>query len=228
MGKSFIAIAGNIGSGKTTLTGLLAQRYDWDPHYEVVAGNPYLTDFYGNMPRWSLQLQVFFLSQRFQTHQRILRSDRSAIQDRSIYEDAHIFARALFESGQMERRDYENYYELYSTMAQFLEAPDLVVYVRRSLPKLQEQIRRRGREFEKAIDGDYLKKLTDCYEDWIAGYNLGRVLTLDADELDLRDSEDFDEVCRRIEQALGKRRPGPAPLARKRRPATGHHEETRA
>ncbi len=201
--KRFVAIAGNIGSGKTTLTRRLAERYEWEPHYEVVAGNPYLPDFYGDMKRWSLQLQVFFLSQRFQAHQKILGAPSSAIQDRSIYEDAHIFARALRDSGVMDQRDYDNYYNLYQTMTQFLSPPDLIVYVRRSLPRLRERIAMRGREFEAGIKDEYLQQLTDCYEDWISSYRLGKVLTIDADDLDLKSNPDhFDYVCRQIEASL--------------------------
>lgn len=201
--KRFIAIAGNIGSGKTTLTQLLADRYGWEPHFEVVTENPYLADFYSDMQRWSLQLQVFFLSKRFQAHQEIVRSDSSAIQDRSIYEDAHIFARALYESGKMERRDYENYFDLYKTMTEFLSPPDLVVYVRRSVPCLRERIKERGRHYEENIPTEYLQQLNDCYDEWIASYRIGKVLTVDADPLDLKyRPDDFDYVCRKMESSL--------------------------
>lgn len=201
--KRFIAIAGNIGSGKTTLTQLLAERYQWEPHYEVVAENPYLADFYDDMPRWSLQLQIFFLSKRFQAHQAITRSKSSAIQDRSIYEDAHIFARALYQSGKMEKRDYDNYYELYSTMMQYLTPPDLVIYVRRSVGLLKERIMERGRDFEKDIPISYLQQLSDCYDEWIGGYSIGKVLTVNADGLDLKRSpKDLEYVCHKIESSL--------------------------
>lgn len=203
MSKYFIVIAGNIGSGKTTLTQLLAQRYRWEPHFEVVNDNPYLSDFYADMRRWSMQLQVFFLTQRFQAHQRIIRSNASAIQDRSIYEDAHIFARALREGDQMEERDYRNYLELYATMTEFLTPPDLVVYVRRSVDCLVERIRERGRSFEKDISRAYLEQLNRCYDDWIGGYQLGKVLTVNANDLDLKwNPEDLDYVCRKIESSL--------------------------
>lgn len=201
--KRFIAIAGNIGSGKTTLTQMLAQRYAWEPHYEVVAENPYLSDFYTDMNRWSLQLQVFFLSKRFRAHQNIVGSPSSAIQDRSIYEDAHIFARALYEMKKMDQRDYENYFELYSMMTQFLNPPDLVVYVRRGVERLKERIKMRGREYEKNIPDDYLHLLNSCYDEWIGDYRMGKVLTVFADDLDLRDRpEDFEYVCRQIESSL--------------------------
>ena len=201
--KRFIAVAGNIGSGKTTLTELLAARYRWTPHYEVVTENPYLADFYGDMPRWSFQLQVFFLSKRFQAHQAILKSDGSAIQDRSIYEDAHIFARALRESEKMRERDYQNYFELYETMAQFLVPPDLMVYIRRSVDCLKGRIQERGRDYERNIPDAYLHQLNRCYDEWIAEYRIGKVLTVNADNLDLKwNQKDFEYVCDRIENSL--------------------------
>jgi deoxyadenosine/deoxycytidine kinase len=201
--KRFIAIAGNIGSGKTTLTQMLAGRYAWEPHYEVVATNPYLADFYTDMNRWSLQLQVFFLSKRFRAHQAILSSASSAIQDRSIYEDAHIFARALYEMKSMDQRDYENYFELYSMMIEHLTPPDLVVYVRRSVDVLKQRITMRGRDYEKNIPESYLQLLNSCYDEWIGSYKQGKVLTVFADDLDLRDRpSDFDYVCRQIESSL--------------------------
>jgi len=201
--KRFIAIAGNIGSGKTTLTQMLSEHYKWEPHYEVVQENPYLADFYKDMPRWSLQLQVYFLSKRFQAHQKITNSHSSGIQDRSIYEDAHIFAKALCKSGIMERRDYENYYDLYQTMTQFLTPPDVVVYVRRNLHSLKERIALRGREYEKGISDDYLKLLNDCYDDWIRSYSHGKTLTIHADELDPKHTkEHFQYICQGIENSL--------------------------
>lgn len=201
--KRFIAIAGNIGSGKTTLTELLSKHYHWDPHYEVVADNPYLADFYSDMTRWSLPLQIFFLSKRFQAHQMIVQGSASAIQDRSIYEDAHIFARALKELGTMDSRDYQNYYELYSTMAQFLTPPDLVLYVKRSVPCIKGRIQERGREYECSIPDSYLQLLNDCYDDWIGNYKLGKVLTVHADNLDLKwNMQDFEYVCKSIENCL--------------------------
>ncbi len=201
--KRFIAIAGNIGSGKTTLTQMLAERYAWEPHYEVVAENPYLADFYTDMNRWSLQLQVFFLSKRFRAHQVILKTSSSAIQDRSIYEDAHIFARALYEMKSMDKRDYENYFELYSMMIEHLTPPDLVVYVRRSVDVLKTRIAMRGREYEKNIPESYLHLLNSCYDEWIGTYKEGKVLTVFADDLDLRDRpQDFEYVCRQIESSL--------------------------
>lgn len=201
--KRFIAIAGNIGSGKTTLTQLLSERYAWEPHFEVVTENPYLADFYSDMPRWSLQLQVFFLSKRFQAHQKILRGNASAIQDRSIYEDAHIFARALYEEGKMTKRDYRNYLDLYSIMTEFLVPPDLMIYVRRSVDCIKSRIAERGREYERAIPDEYLLHLNSCYEEWISTYRIGKVLTVEADSLDLKwNPKDFEYVCNKIESSL--------------------------
>jgi len=203
MAKRFIAIAGNIGSGKTTLTKLLAERYSWEPYYEAVTDNPYLPDFYRDMQRWSLQLQVFFLSKRFQAHQQILRESRSAIQDRSIYEDAHIFARALHESGHLDARDFQNYLELYGTMTEFLRPPDLVVYIRRSVDCLRHRIKERGRDYEQNIGDHYLHQLNRCYDDWINQYRIGKVLSVQADNLDLKwNKEDFEYVCEKIETSL--------------------------
>lgn len=201
--KRFIVVAGNIGSGKTTLTGLLAERYSWQPHFEVVAENPYLPDFYSNMLRWSLQLQVYFLSKRFKAHQDITRGNKSAIQDRSIYEDAHIFAKALRETGNMDERDYANYYELYLTMTEQLTPPDLIIYVKRSMQCLRSRISIRGRKYEEALSEKYLLHLNNCYEEWISNYKLGKVLTIDADDLDIKCTPShFEYVCRSIESSL--------------------------
>jgi len=155
------------------------------------------------MKRWSLPLQIFFLSKRFQAHQAILAKDSSAIQDRSIYEDAHIFARALLEGGKMSQRDYDNYFELFQTMAQFLTPPDLVVYVKRSVPILKERIRERGRDYETDIPTAYLDHLNVCYDDWIQGYRIGKVLTIEADQMDIKnDPSHFGYVCQKIENSL--------------------------
>jgi len=182
---------------------MLAERFQWEPHFEVVAENPYLADFYDDMVRWSLPLQVFFLSKRFQAHQRIVQSPRSALQDRSIYEDAHIFARALCESGKMSERDYRNYLELYQTMQDLLTPPDLIVYVKRSVECLLSRIRERGRDYEKNISSDYLHLLNRCYDDWIGGYRSGKVLTVYADNLEMKwNPRDFEYVCKSIESSL--------------------------
>ena len=204
--KIFIAIAGNIGTGKTTLTKLLSERFGWQAHFEAVTDNPYLADFYKDMARWSFPLQIFFLNNRFSAHQDVTRGADSAIQDRSIYEDANIFARNLFETGQMEERDYRNYLELYKVMTQFLTPPDLVIYMRKSLPKLKERIALRGRDYEKAIPDTYLESLNRYYDEWMQEYSLGKKLIIDSDDLDfLGNPEHFDEVCSRILGALDQR-----------------------
>lgn len=204
--KIFIAVAGNIGTGKTTLTQLLSQRFGWKSHLEAVANNPYLADFYGDMPRWSFPLQIFFLNHRFKSHQAITWGSSSAIQDRSIYEDASIFARNLYEQGQMEERDYQNYLELYRTMSSFLTPPDLVIYLRKSLPKLKEQIQKRGRDYEQSIPDTYLMNLNRYYDDWMNSYSLGKKLVIESDELDfVARPQDFDLVAQRIINALDQR-----------------------
>lgn len=196
---AFIVIAGNIGSGKTTLTNLLANRLQFQAHFESVEDNPYLGDFYGDMSRWSFPLQVHFLTHRFRAHQKILESGSSSIQDRSIYEDANIFARALNEDGKMDKRDYENYLRLYSVMTEQLEYPSLVIYLKRSVPKLLERIRLRGRDYEKQIPQEYLTRLNSYYEDWFSNYTQGKALKIDTDELDfIENPQHFEELVRRI------------------------------
>jgi len=187
--KIFVAVAGNIGSGKTTLTRKLSERLEWIPHYESVADNPYLADFYGDMSKWSFQLQTYFLNHRFNTHRQIEVSSCSAIQDRSIYEDAHIFARALFEQGDMDARDYENYNRLYQSMIQFLRPPTLMIFLRRSVPKLMERIHQRGRDYEQSISYDYLTRLNQYYDEWYDQYEAGNALVIQTDELDFLDNE---------------------------------------
>jgi len=204
--KIFIAIAGNIGTGKTTLTQLLSRRFGWNAHFEAVTDNPYLADFYRDMSRWSFPLQIFFLTNRFQAHQKISQGTHSAIQDRSIYEDANIFARNLFEQGQMEERDYKNYLELYSSVCQFLTPPDLIIYLRKSLPKLKERITWRGREYEKDIPDDYLSNLNRYYDDWMETYDLGKKLVIPSDGLDFLDNpRDFEYLTRQVLETLEQR-----------------------
>lgn len=204
--KIFIAIAGNIGTGKTTLTNMLSRRFGWEAHFEVVADNPYLADFYKDMSRWSFPLQVFFLNHRFKAHQRVTEGANSAIQDRSIYEDANIFARNLYEQKMMSERDYRNYLDLYESMVAFLNPPDLVLYLRKSLPRLKEQITLRGREYEKNIPDEYLSNLNRYYDDWMANYTLGKKLIIDSDDLNfLKNPEDFELVCQKIVGALDQR-----------------------
>ena len=201
--RTFCAVAGNIGSGKSTLTSLLAERFAWRPYYEHVEGNPYLADFYQDMQRWAFHLQVYFLSKRFQHHQEILASPISVIQDRTIYEDAEIFARNLHENGRIDARDHENYRELFDTMVQFLEPPDLLIYLRTSVPILIERIRARGRDYERAIPAEYLAQLDRHYEDWIARYDLSPVLVVETDACNLVAEEaELAEVAERIQRRL--------------------------
>lgn len=183
--KWFIAVSGNIGSGKSTVTTLLSEKLGWKPYYEVVDENPYLPDFYADMPRWSFHLQVFFLSKRFQHHQEIVRAPHSVIQDRTIYEDAEIFARNLYLQGLMDERDFRNYHELFNTMLQFLHPPDLIIYLKASVPTLLERIRRRGRDFEQRIPAGYLTQLNERYAEWTERFTQCPILTVDADRLDL-------------------------------------------
>jgi hypothetical protein len=196
-------VAGNIGSGKSSLTSLLAERFAWRPYYEHVEGNPYLADFYVDMRRWAFHLQVYFLSKRFQHHQEILASPVSVIQDRTIYEDAEIFARNLHENGHIDARDHENYRELFDTMIQFLEPPDLLIYLRTSVPILIERIRARGRDYERAIPTEYLAQLDRHYEDWIARYDLSPVLVVETDACNLvAEEEELAAVAERIQRRL--------------------------
>lgn len=205
-GKLFITIAGNIGTGKTTLTRMLADHYGWKPHFESVADNPYLADFYEDMARWSFPLQIYFLNHRYKTHREVGFGNASAIQDRSIYEDSHIFARNLFESGKMEERDFRNYRDLYEEMIKHLNPPDLMIYLRKSLPRLVEQIKKRGRDFEQKIPEDYLACLNRYYEDWIGNYNTGKLLVIDSDELDfVARPGDFDHIAKQILEKLDQR-----------------------
>jgi deoxyadenosine/deoxycytidine kinase len=179
-----VAIAGNIGAGKTTLTELLGKHFVWDVHYETTEDNPYLSDFYMDMKRWSFNLQVFFLSNRYQQILRIQQGDRTVIQDRTIFEDAYIFAPNLASMGLMERRDYENYRNLFEAIVSQIKAPDLLIYLRAGIPTLVEHIHRRGRDYEGSISIDYLKKLNERYEEWISGYTSGKLLIINSDELD--------------------------------------------
>jgi len=183
--KWFVAVSGNIGSGKSTITTLLSEKLGWRPYYEIVDENPYLPDFYADMPRWSFHLQVFFLSKRFQHHQAITSSPGSVIQDRTIYEDAEIFARNLYLQGLMDERDFRNYSELFNTMTPFLHPPDLVIYLRASVPTLLDRIRRRARGYEQSIPRDYLAQLNERYEEWTERFSLCPILTVDADRLEL-------------------------------------------
>jgi len=182
--NKFIAVAGNIGVGKSTLVEMICNRLDWEPFYEPHTENPYLADFYTDMKAWSFQSQVFFLTHRLRIHQQLLHSSGSVIQDRSIYEDAEIFARNLFLQGSLSDRDYKTYHALYMTMAKILHPPDLVIYLRASVPTLTRRIQIRNRDYEKSIPDDYLEQLNSLYESWIAGFTFCPVLTVPADDLD--------------------------------------------
>jgi deoxyadenosine/deoxycytidine kinase len=182
--KRFVAIAGNIGVGKSTLTALLRQQLDWEPFFEAVKDNPYLADFYKDMRRWSFHSQIYFLSRRLRHHWQLLQRTNSVIQDRTVYEDAEIFARNLYQQDLMDERDYRSYCELYEVVTTVLPPPDLIVYLRASVPTLQDRIQRRGRPFERDIAASYLEQLNQLYEEWIDGFSLCPVLTVPSDDLD--------------------------------------------
>jgi deoxyadenosine/deoxycytidine kinase len=195
-----IAIVGNIGAGKTTLTELLAKNYGWEPLYEAVDHNPYLEDFYSDMKRWSFNLQIYFLNNRFQQIIEIQKGSRNIIQDRTIYEDAFIFAENLHDMGLMTTRDYENYRAIFDNITAFIKPPDLLIYLKASVPTLVNNIQRRGREYESGIRLDYLSKLNEKYTKWIDGYKLGKLLILDKDVLDFTNNpEDLGNIIQRIE-----------------------------
>jgi deoxyadenosine/deoxycytidine kinase len=199
----FVAIAGNIGAGKSSLTRLLADRFTWKPYYESVEDNPYLADFYGDMPRWSFHLQMYFLANRFKSHKVIVESGTSVIQDRSIYEDAEIFARNLYEMGRMTERDYTTYVSLFHVMMTYLKPPDLMIYLRASVDTLVRQIGKRGRDFEKGIERAYLERLNGHYEDWIRRYTIGPLLIVPSDDLDfVHRPQDLDYVASLVRRAL--------------------------
>lgn len=197
-----IAIAGNIGSGKTTLTKMLAAHYGWIPKFESVDFNPYLTDFYADMERWSFNLQVYFLNKRFKDVVDISRDDRVVIQDRTIYEDACIFAPNLHEMGLMSSRDFDNYSELFELMMSLVKKPDLLIYLKSSIPNLISQIQKRGRDYEQTISIEYLTGLNEKYESWIGGYK-GNLLVVDADKIKFGNNpEDFEQVTNMIDAQL--------------------------
>ena len=198
-----IAIAGNIGSGKTTLTRMLASHFHWTPKFESVEFNPYLADFYNDMERWSFNIQIYFLNKRFLDVVEISKHEEIIIQDRSIYEDACIFAPNLHNMGLMSTRDYENYASLFSLMVSLVKAPDLLIYLRSSIPHLVGNIQKRGREYESSIRLDYLKGLNALYEDWIKDYKDGKLLILDVDKLNYEENpEDFSPICDLIEAQI--------------------------
>lgn len=194
-----LAIAGNIGSGKTTLTRLLAKQMKWQPYYESVDDNPYLDSFYDDMKRWSFNLQVYFLNSRFRQVVEIRDSNKTIIQDRTIYEDAYIFAPNLHQMNLMTTRDFDNYISLFELMSSFIDAPDLLIYLRASVSTLVSQIASRGRDYEESIRIDYLKKLNERYEEWISGYDLGKLLIIDVDDIDFANNpEDLGHIIEKI------------------------------
>ena len=195
-----IAIAGNIGAGKTSLAELLAKHYKWEAHFEDVIDNPYLDDFYNHMERWSFNLQIYFLKSRFQQLLKIKESKKPIIQDRTIYEDAHIFAPNLKAMGLMNQRDFKNYQELFELLESLIKGPDLLVYLRSSIPNLVNKIHKRGRDYENSISIDYLSRLNERYEAWISTYDKGEVLVIDVDDLDfVEKKDDFMKIVSKID-----------------------------
>ncbi len=198
-----LAVSGNIGSGKTTLTEKLAKHYGWSAEFEAVDDNPYLPDFYEDMKRWSFHLQVYFLNSRFNQIKKIQESTISTIQDRTIYEDAYIFAANLYKSNLLSERDYANYKSLFDSMIAHVKAPDLLIYLKADIPKLVGQIEKRGRTYETAMRIDYLKNLNSHYEEWIAGYKEGKLLIIDVNNLDFVESaSDFSFIVEKIEREI--------------------------
>ena len=198
-----VAIAGNIGAGKTTLTEQLSKHFGWDVHYESTDDNPYLSDFYNDMQRWSFNLQIFFLNSRYQQVLKILSGDRTVVQDRTIYEDAYIFAPNLHDMGLMSTRDFQNYFQLFKTMSSQIQPPDLLIYLRASIPTLVAHIQDRGRDYEGNMSQDYLKRLNQRYENWISSYKEGRLLIINADDVDfILNPEDLGKILNQVRAEL--------------------------
>ncbi|MBD0778583.1 deoxynucleoside kinase [Maribacter polysiphoniae] len=198
-----IAVAGNIGAGKTTLTRLLAKHFKWEAHFEDVVDNPYLDDFYNQMERWSFNLQIYFLNHRYRQVLSFRESGKDIIQDRTIYEDAYIFAPNLHAMGLMTNRDFKNYSSLFELMESLVQPPDLLIYLRSTIPNLVKQIHKRGRDYENTISIDYLSRLNERYEAWIYGYEKGKLLIIDVDNLDFVDNpEDLGEILNRIDAEI--------------------------
>ena len=196
----YIAIAGNIGAGKTTLTTQLGKHFGWVAHYETTDDNPYLSDFYTDMHRWSFNLQIYFLNRRYQQILEILNGKKTVIQDRTIYEDAYIFAPNLHDMGLMSTRDFENYFSLFKTMSSQIKPPDLLIYLKASIPTLVNHIQHRGREYEGTISIDYLKRLNERYDTWIEGYDKGKLLVINSDEVDfLGNPEDLGKIVNSVQ-----------------------------
>ena len=198
-----IAIAGNIGAGKTSLTRLLAKHFKWDPHFEDVVDNPYLDDFYHQMERWSFNLQIYFLNSRFRLVLQIRESGKKIIQDRTIYEDAHIFAPNLHAMGLMTNRDFQNYSSLFDLMEGLVAPPDVLIYLRSSIPNLVSQIHKRGREYENSISIEYLNRLNERYEAWVSSYTKGKLVIIDVDNIDfVNNPEDLGMIINKIDAEL--------------------------
>ena len=198
-----IAISGNIGSGKTTLAEKLSKHYGWTPLYESVEHNPYLRDFYQDMTRWAFHLQIYFLNSRFRQINEIRANEKTTIQDRTIYEDAHIFAANLRKSGHISERDYHSYLDIFNSMISFVQPPDILIYLKADIPKLVRQIQKRGRDFENAMRLDYLKNLNEHYEEWIGSYKLGKLLIIDVNDLDfVKSIDDFSYVVSKVDYEL--------------------------
>jgi deoxyadenosine/deoxycytidine kinase len=198
-----IAIAGNIGAGKTSLTNLLSKHYKYEGHYEDVLKNPYLDDFYDQMERWSFNLQIYFLNSRFRQIKDFEENRKNIIQDRTIYEDANIFAPNLLAMGLMTNRDFDNYKSIFDLMESFVKAPDLLVYLRSGIPNLVDQIHKRGRDYENSISIDYLSRLNERYEAWIETYNKGKLLIIDVDDLDfVKNKKDLQTITDKIDNSL--------------------------
>ena len=198
-----IAIAGNIGAGKTSLTELLAKKFNWEAHFEDVIDNPYLDDFYNHMERWSFNLQIYFLKSRFQQLLRTKNNKKTIIQDRTIYEDAHIFAPNLKAMGLMNQRDFRNYQELFNLMESLIQGPDLLIYLRSSIPNLVSKIHKRGREYENSISIDYLSRLNERYEAWTSTYDKGKIIVIDVDNKDfVENKEDLESIIVDVNKAV--------------------------
>lgn len=198
-----IAVSGNIGAGKTTLTEMLAKHYGWQAEFESVEDNPYLEDFYSDMHKWSFHLQVYFLNSRFEQINKLRRVDKTIIQDRTIYEDAYIFTESLYKQGFFKERDYQNYQALFASMIEFVKPPDLLIYLKSDISKLVKNIETRGRDYENLIRIEYLKGLNEHYEKWIEGYDAGKLLIIEVSEIDfVKNTEDFSDIVFKIDTEL--------------------------